>query len=41
VNVKREQLPAIAEGALKNVWVRTNPRPLSRGDLMQILEAAW
>jgi maleylacetate reductase len=40
--VKREQLPAIAEAAMKNLWVRSNPRPLrSSEDVMQLLEAAW
>jgi maleylacetate reductase len=42
VGVKREQLPKIAEAAMNNIWVRTNPRPIrSAADLMQILEAAW
>jgi alcohol dehydrogenase class IV len=42
VNVKREHLPKVVEGALKNSWVRVNPRPIrSGGDVMQILEAAW
>lgn len=42
VGVKREQLPAIAEASMKNLWVRTNPRPLrSSADVMKLLEAAW
>jgi maleylacetate reductase len=42
VGVKREQLPKIAEAAMHNIWVRTNPRPIrSSDDVMQILEAAW
>jgi len=42
VGVKREQLPRIAEAAMHNLWVRTNPRPIrSPEDVMQILEAAW
>lgn len=42
VNVKRQQLPAIAEAAMKNLWVRTNPQPIrSREDVMRLLEAAW
>jgi maleylacetate reductase len=42
VNVKREQLPAIAEAAMKNIWVRMNPRPIrSAEDVMRLLEAAW
>lgn len=42
VGVKREQLPKIAEAAMHNLWVRTNPQPIrSADDVMQILEAAW
>ena len=42
VGVKREQLPKIAEAAMFNQWVRTNPQPIrSPDDVMQILEAAW
>jgi alcohol dehydrogenase class IV len=42
VNVAREDLRTIAEGAAKNRWVRTNPRPLrSADDVMPLLEAAW
>jgi alcohol dehydrogenase class IV len=42
VGVKREQLPKIAEAAMSNQWVRTNPQPIrSPDDVMQILEAAW
>ena len=42
VGVKREQLPKIAEAAMQNLWVRTNPQPIrSPEDVMQILEAAW
>jgi len=42
VGVKREQLAAIAEASMKNLWVRTNPRPLrSSADVMKLLEAAW
>jgi alcohol dehydrogenase class IV len=42
VGVKREQLPQLAEAAMRNIWVRTNPRPIrSPDDVMQILEAAW
>jgi maleylacetate reductase len=42
VGVKREQLPKIAEGAMRNLWVRTNPRPInSPDDVMKLLEAAW
>ena len=42
VGVKREQLPKIAEAAMGNLWVRTNPRPIeSPEDVMKLLEAAW
>jgi maleylacetate reductase len=42
VGVKREQLPKIAEAAMHNLWVRTNPQPIrSADDVMQLLEAAW
>jgi len=42
VGVKREQLPKIAEAAMNNIWVRSNPQPIrSPDDVMQILEAAW
>jgi maleylacetate reductase len=42
VGVKREQLPKIAEAAMHNIWVRTNPQPIhSPDDVMQLLEAAW
>jgi alcohol dehydrogenase class IV len=42
VGVTREQLPKIAEAAMSNLWIRTNPEPIrSPEDVMQILEAAW
>ena len=42
VGVKRDQLEKIAEAAMQNIWVRTNPQPIrSPDDVMQILEAAW
>jgi alcohol dehydrogenase class IV len=42
VGVRRDQLPTIAEAAMQNLWVRTNPRPVrSPDDVMQVLEAAW
>jgi len=40
--VKPEALPKIAELAMGNVWVRTNPRKIaSPADVMEILEAAY
>jgi maleylacetate reductase len=42
VGVKRDQLTKIADAAMQNLWVRTNPRPIrSAEEVMQILEAAW
>jgi len=41
VGVKREQVPAIADAAMKNRWVLSNPRPISREDMLLLLEAAW
>lgn len=42
VKVEKHQLPTIAENAMKNIWVRMNPRPIrSPEDVMQLLEAAW
>lgn len=42
LKVERALLPRIAEAAMANLWVRTNPRPI-RGpqDVLEILEAAW
>lgn len=41
VGVGADLYPAIAEGALGNMWVRTNPRPIERtADVMTILEMA-
>ncbi len=42
VGVKREQFPQIAQAAMTNLWVRTNPQPInSPDDVMKLLEAAW
>ena len=42
LNVKREQFAQIAEGAKDNLWVRTNPRPITRAaQLTELLEMAW
>jgi maleylacetate reductase len=42
VGVNREQLPKVAEAAMNNIWVRTNPQPIrSPQDVMKLLEAAW
>jgi alcohol dehydrogenase class IV len=42
VGVKRDQFEAIADGALQNMWVRTNPRPIdSKDQVFEILESCW
>ena len=42
LNVTREQFAQIAEGAKDNLWVRTNPRPItSAAQLTELLEKAW
>jgi alcohol dehydrogenase class IV len=42
VDVTREHFPKIVEGALKNHWVKLNPRPIrTPDDVLQLLEAAW
>jgi len=40
--VKRDQFEAIARGAMENMWVRSNPRPItSPQDVIGLLEAAF
>lgn len=40
--VRRDQIAAVAAGAIGNLWVRTNPRPISSpAELQSLLEAAW
>ena len=40
--VERSQFQHIAAGALQNMWVRSNPRPLAGADeVIALLEAAW
>lgn len=42
VGVKRDHFPAIARGAMQNMMVRSNPRPVkSEADVLEILELAW
>ena len=41
VGVKREQIPFIADAALKNRWVLSNPRPFSREAMIGLLEGAY
>jgi alcohol dehydrogenase class IV len=42
VGVRREHFPAIAKGAMQNMMVRSNPRPIdSEADIHEILEIAW
>ena len=41
-NVTQDQFDAIAEGALENIWVKTNPRPIKHKEqVLEILESAW
>ena len=42
LGVDRARFDDIARGALENMWVRTNPRPVSsREDVLALLEAAY
>lgn len=42
MDVKREQFDDIVNGAMQNLWVRTNPRPIEKPDqVREILEMAW
>ena len=42
VGVKRDQFEAIADGALQNMWVRTNPRKIdTKEQVFEILESCW
>ena len=41
-HVPRELLPKIAEEAMHDLWVKTNPRPISGPPVvLELLEAAW
>ncbi|MBK8960716.1 MAG: iron-containing alcohol dehydrogenase [Proteobacteria bacterium] len=41
-NVPRELLPKIAEESMHDLWVKTNPRPISGPPVvLELLEAAW
>ena len=41
-NVPRDLLPRIAEEAMHDLWVKTNPRPIAGPpDVLKLLEAAW
>jgi len=40
--VDRALLPKMADGALENIWLRNNPRPITgASEVLGILEAAW
>jgi len=42
LEVGRDQLAAVACGAMENMWLKTNPRPLRElADVVRLLEAAW
>ena len=40
--VRQDQFEAISRGAARNMWVKSNPRPIAGADdVMTLLEAAW
>lgn len=40
--VRQDQIPRIAKGAMGNLWLRTNPRPITQQlEVEALLEAAW
>jgi alcohol dehydrogenase class IV len=40
--VERSQFEQVANGAMSNIWVRSNPRPIrDAGEIVKLLEAAW
>jgi alcohol dehydrogenase class IV len=42
LGVRQDQFETIARGALENLWVRTNPRPVRTvDDLVHLLSTAW
>lgn len=42
LGVREDQFDKIAAGAMENLWVRTNPRPIrSPDDILSLLRAAW
>lgn len=42
VGIRRDQLAAVAEGAMKDRWLHTNPRRIRDAqDVLKILESAW
>jgi len=42
VNVSKNDFAQVAEGAMGNIWVNTNPRPITTvDDVMEILERAY
>lgn len=42
LGVEKAQFQQIAAGAMENLWVRTNPRPVrSPDDVIELLESAW
>jgi alcohol dehydrogenase class IV len=42
VGVERALLPKVAEQAMANLWVRTNPRPIAGpAEVLAILQSAW
>ena len=42
VGIKRNDLKLVAENAMKDKWIHTNPKNISSAsDVMTILESAW
>ncbi|QIT57192.1 iron-containing alcohol dehydrogenase [Aquisalimonas sp. 2447] len=42
LDIREDLFPVIAEGAMDNLWVRTNPRPIKSTDnIVEILESAY
>ena len=40
--VRQDQIPRIAKGAMGNLWLRSNPRPITQQvEVEALLEAAW
>jgi alcohol dehydrogenase class IV len=40
--VTADQFEAIARGAMENMWVRSNPRPITApAEVIGLLESAW
>ena len=41
-NVPRELLPRIADESMHDIWIPTNPRPITKAsEVLALLETAW